>query len=51
MSTYKKLEQRYFQNPEQLAEQAKFQYLTLLNGVNYETHWLAWCEEAIKLLS
>ncbi len=51
LSTYKKLEQQYFQNPEQLAEQAKFQYLTLLNGVIYETHWLAWCEEAIKLLS
>jgi Virulence activator alpha C-term len=35
----------------QLAEPAKFQYLTLLNGVIYETHWLTWCEEAIKLLS
>ncbi|NEQ19214.1 MAG: PadR family transcriptional regulator [Microcoleus sp. SIO2G3] len=51
LATYKALERRYFQNPQQLAEQAKFQYLTLLNGISYETHWIAWCEQAIQLLS
>jgi DNA-binding PadR family transcriptional regulator len=51
LSTYKVLEQRYFRNPQPMPEQAKFQYLTLLNGMSYETHWLAWCEQAIHLLS
>ncbi|KAB8335269.1 PadR family transcriptional regulator [Scytonema tolypothrichoides VB-61278] len=51
LSTYKALEQRYFQNSQPLSEQAKFQYLTLLNGISYETYWLAWCEQAIRLLS
>jgi DNA-binding PadR family transcriptional regulator len=51
LSTYKLLEQRYFQNPQQLSEQAKFQYLTLLNGISYESHWLTWCEQAIQLLN
>ncbi|MBW4671871.1 MAG: PadR family transcriptional regulator [Cyanomargarita calcarea GSE-NOS-MK-12-04C] len=48
--TYQKIQQQYFQNPQQLSEQAKFQHLTLLNGIGYETYWLAWCDEAIKLL-
>ncbi|MBP5973765.1 PadR family transcriptional regulator [Brasilonema sp. CT11] len=51
LSTYKVLEQQYLHNPQQLPEQAKFQYLTLLNGISYETSWLAWCEQAIGLLS
>lgn len=51
LSTYKDLEQRHFQNPQQLPKEARYQYLTLLNGISYETHWLAWCEQAIKLLS
>lgn len=51
LSTYKLLEQRYFQNTPHLPEQAKFQYLTLLNGISYETHWLAWCEQATELLA
>jgi hypothetical protein len=32
---------RYFQNPQKLTEPAKFQYLTLLNAISYETHWMA----------
>ncbi|ARV62896.1 PadR family transcriptional regulator [Nostocales cyanobacterium HT-58-2] len=51
LSRYKVLQRKYFQNPQQLSEQAKFQYLTLLNGMSYETHWIAWCEQAIQLLS
>ncbi|MDM9384520.1 PadR family transcriptional regulator [Chlorogloeopsis sp. ULAP01] len=50
LSTYKALEQQYFQNPQELSEPAKFRFLTLLNGISYETHWLAWCQQAIKLL-
>ena len=50
LSTYKELEQCYFQNPQELPESGKFQYLTLLNGISYETHWLAWCNQAMELL-
>jgi Virulence activator alpha C-term len=51
LSTYKDLEQHYFQNPQELSESAKFRYLTLLNGITYETHWLAWSHQAIQLLN
>lgn len=50
LSTYKDLEQRYFQNPQQLSRVAKFQYLTLRRGIRDETQWLDWCDEAIELL-
>ncbi|MBG1241102.1 hypothetical protein [Nostoc sp. NZL] len=50
-TTYKNLEQRYFQNPQELPESGKFQYLTLLNGISYETHWLTWCNQAMELLN
>ncbi|MEH2331215.1 PadR family transcriptional regulator [Nostoc sp.] len=53
LSTYKELEQRYFQNPQEqeLLEPGKFQYLTLLNGISYETHWLAWCNQVMELVN
>lgn len=51
LSAYKDLEQRYFQNPQELPIAAKFQYLTLLKGISYETDWLDWCDKAIQLLS
>lgn len=50
LSTYKDLEQKYFQNPQQLSRVAKFQYLTLKRGIGYETQWLAWCDQVIELL-
>ncbi|MBN3897146.1 MAG: hypothetical protein HWQ41_18270 [Nostoc sp. NOS(2021)] len=37
-------------NPQELPESAKFQYLTLLNGITYETHWLAWCDQVIQTI-
>ncbi|WP_138501778.1 PadR family transcriptional regulator [Nostoc sp. PA-18-2419] len=51
LSTYKDLEQRQFPNSQELSESAKYKYLTLLNGISYETHWLAWCEHVIQLLN
>ncbi len=51
LSAYRELEQQYFQNPQELALQAKFRYLALRNGIHYETDWLAWYDEAIQLLS
>ena len=51
LSIYKDLQQKYFQNPQQLPRVAKFQYLTLKRGIRYETQWLEWCDEAIELLN
>jgi DNA-binding PadR family transcriptional regulator len=51
LSEYRDLEQQYFQNPQKLPLQAKFQYLTLRRGISYEKDWVAWCDEAIQLLS
>ncbi|MBE9106269.1 PadR family transcriptional regulator [Nostoc cf. edaphicum LEGE 07299] len=51
LSKYKELEQRYFQNPQELPEPGKFQYLTLLNGISYEIHWLAWYNQLMELLN
>ena len=50
LAVYKAIEQKYFSNPQILSEIEKFQYLTLLNGISYETHWLSWIDRAIELL-
>ena len=50
LAAYKALEQKYFSNPRSLPETEKFKYLTLLNGISYETHWLAWIDRAMELL-
>ncbi len=50
LSTYKALEQRYFQNLQSLSLPAKFRYLTLLKGISYESDWVAWCDRAIEIL-
>jgi DNA-binding PadR family transcriptional regulator len=47
---YQDIEQRYFQNPQALPQEAKFHYLTLRKGIGYENDWIAWCDEAIELL-
>ena len=51
LSTYRDLEQKYFQNLQQLTQAAKFQYLTLRKGIRYEADWVEWCNEAIKILN
>lgn len=50
LAVYKAIEQKYFSHPQVLSEIEKFQYLTLLNGMSYETHWLSWIDRAIQLL-
>jgi len=50
LSTYENLKQHYFRNPQKLSQPEQFQYLTLLNGISYEKHWLAWCDGVIELL-
>ncbi|HEY9632895.1 MAG TPA: PadR family transcriptional regulator [Coleofasciculaceae cyanobacterium] len=51
LRVYQDIEQQYFQNPQALSQQAKFRYLTLRKGIGYEQDWIAWCDEAIKLLN
>lgn len=47
---YQDIEQQYFQNPQALPQEDKFQYLTLRKGIGYEQDWIAWCNESIELL-
>jgi DNA-binding PadR family transcriptional regulator len=50
LEEYKNIQEKGFRNPNKLDLTAKYQYLTLRNGIRYETEWLAWCSEAIALL-
>jgi len=50
LSVYQAIEQQYFQHPETCSLEYRFQYMTLRNGIHYETEWLAWCDEAIQFL-
>lgn len=50
LETYQSIAQKYFNDPETFSEAGHFQYLTLRNGIHFETSWLAWCEEAIAYL-
>lgn len=50
LKTYQEIEQQFFQTPQSLSQPDKFRYLTLRKGIGYETDWIAWCNEAIKLL-
>ena len=47
---YRELENQYFSNPESLSPKAKFRYLNLKMGINYEVAWIEWINEALALL-
>ncbi|NJP11617.1 MAG: PadR family transcriptional regulator [Leptolyngbyaceae cyanobacterium RU_5_1] len=51
LATYQELQQHYCQNLPQLAIADQCFCLTLRRGIRYETDWVAWCDEAIQLLS
>ena len=51
LSVYKEIEQEKFPEVSQLSYEQKCRYLTLRCGIRYESNWIAWCEEAIALLS
>ncbi len=48
LEVYRGLEAKFFAEPEALTIADKYRYITLRNGINYETGWLAWCEEALS---
>lgn len=50
LAIYQEIKSQYFQNPQTLATPLKFQYMTLLRGIHYETGWLVWCDEVMPLL-
>ncbi|MFE4108268.1 PadR family transcriptional regulator [Almyronema epifaneia] len=50
LDEYRTIEKQFFPERERLSPVARFQYLTLRNGIRYEQSWLAWCEEAIAYL-
>jgi DNA-binding PadR family transcriptional regulator len=51
LSTYRQIETKFFSESETLSAENRFRYLTLQNGIRYETAWLSWCEEAIAFLN
>lgn len=50
LAAYQSIEQQYFDCPKALSPPAQFQYITLRNGIHYETGWLAWCTETLATL-
>ncbi|AKG23200.1 PadR family transcriptional regulator [Calothrix sp. 336/3] len=51
LAVYQQIQKNSFPNPEKLSEKELFPYLTLRNGIRFETEWLAWCEEAISAIN
>jgi DNA-binding PadR family transcriptional regulator len=51
LAVYQQIQQNAFANPAHLPEKDLFRYLTLRSGIRIETEWIAWCEEAIAVLS
>jgi DNA-binding PadR family transcriptional regulator len=50
LAIYQDIKRQHFKNPQTLSKTLKFQYMTLLRGIHYETGWLAWCDEIMPLL-
>jgi DNA-binding PadR family transcriptional regulator len=50
LAIYQEIKSQYFNNPQTLSKALKFQYITLLRGIYYETGWVAWCDESMTLL-
>ncbi|MBW4623538.1 MAG: PadR family transcriptional regulator [Cyanosarcina radialis HA8281-LM2] len=51
LSIYQQIEEQYFGPPERLDLKEKLSYLTLRRGIRYEMDCVAWCDEAIAMLS
>jgi DNA-binding PadR family transcriptional regulator len=50
LNTYREIERQFFADPAKCDEAGELRYLTLLNGIQVENGWLAWCEKAIAIL-
>jgi DNA-binding PadR family transcriptional regulator len=50
LNTYLEIERQVFEDSAKCDGADELRYLTLLNGMELETAWLAWCERAIAML-
>jgi DNA-binding PadR family transcriptional regulator len=50
LHTYQAIAAQFFPDRSQLSHVGRYQYITLRQGIRFETEWLAWCAEAIDLL-
>jgi hypothetical protein len=44
------IEKEEFGDIKTLSLAEKFHYLTLRRGIRFESDWVLWCEEAIKMI-
>ena len=51
LELYRKIEARYYASPSTLPDSKKGVYLSLLAGIRQEQTALAWCDDALDLLS
>lgn len=50
LNSYLNIENQYFPEPETLLIEEKYRYLTLRQGISFETQWLEWCNGALVFL-
>ncbi len=50
LNSYLNIENQYFPKPETLLIEEKYRYLTLRQGITFETQWLEWCNCALVFL-
>jgi DNA-binding PadR family transcriptional regulator len=50
LETYKTITKQWFSSPKDLPRGDRYRYMTLQCGIQFETQWLAWCEEVMRLL-
>ncbi|WP_035992245.1 PadR family transcriptional regulator [Leptolyngbya sp. KIOST-1] len=51
LESYRAIERTYFADPEAMSLAARYQYITLRNGIHFETSWLTWCDETLATLA
>ena len=50
LEIYQAIEHNFFECPKNCPPKARFAYLTLRRGTNFEQGWIDWCNEALDLL-
>lgn len=51
LQDYRRIEQQYFQNVQELAPEWHCRYLALRRGIRYEVDYIEWCDEAMQVLN
>ena len=50
LEIYQAIKHNFFECPKNCPTKARFAYLTLRRGINFEQGWIDWCNEALDLL-